>query len=396
MMEASTKKQPFIRTTPNGLQPPLRVLEILGHATVGGMEVYVRNLIRHLPTDDFQVTLICPFESPFTTALRQMGCDVYIAPVEDDPRWRSIQLAIEVIRLHNIDIVHAHMPKAHVLAGLAARLTGIPAVATVHGMNITSHELGIWRAVSSTLVTVCQEAYTQALAMGVHPDRVHLIPNGVDVEMFHPDSDGSAFRASINVPADAPLVGFVGRLEWEKGPDQFLRAAEMVHRRRPDVYFALVGQGGMRNDLLNLAERLGIGDRVRFAGVRANMVDVYPAFDIVASSSRSEGMPLSILEAMACGRAVVALAVGGVTEIIESEGTGYIVSACDWENQSWRMLDLLDQPERITRMGQAARRRAEDMFDIRLSATRTADLFRQLVCGDIGRSRRPAEKMLAG
>src|SRR3954452_10786294 len=122
---------------------PLHLLEVIGNASVGGMERYIINFVSQLPADDFQVICICPYESSFTTSLRNLGIEVYIAPISDDPAWRSIQLTVEVARLHEIDVLHAHMPKAHVLAGLAGHLIHRPVVATIHGMNITSHELGI-------------------------------------------------------------------------------------------------------------------------------------------------------------------------------------------------------------------------------------------------------------
>src|ERR671926_528978 len=95
----------------------IHVLEVIGNAIVGGMENYVRNLISHLPREQFRVTCLCPFESPFTRTLRQSGCTVFITPINDDPSWRSIQLAVEIIRHQRVDLIHAHMPKAHVLAG---------------------------------------------------------------------------------------------------------------------------------------------------------------------------------------------------------------------------------------------------------------------------------------
>ncbi len=389
-MESRAKKQLRIRSGANGLDGPIRVLEVVGNATVGGMETYVRNLIRQLPSTQFEVTCICPYESPFTTSLRQLGCTVYTTPIEDDPRWRSIQLAAEVIRLHHIDVAHAHMPKAHALAGLAGNLTDIPVMATVHGMNITTHELGIWRTTGSHLITVCQEAYTQALAMGVPPDRLSLIQNGVDLDLFTPDRDGVAFRQTVGIPLDAPLVGFVGRLEHEKGPDFFVRAAHEVHRWRPEAHFALVGQGAMQGELERMIRDMGLTDHVHLAGKWTNPAEVYPAFDILVQTSRSEGMPLVLLEGMACGCPIVAYIVGGVRELVENESSGLIVSPNHWEGVAARVLDLLAQPELMRQMGRAARHRAETLFDLKLSVQRTTDLFRQLVVGEPARQYRSA------
>jgi glycosyltransferase involved in cell wall biosynthesis len=354
------------------------VLEVIGNASAGGMESYIANFIRHLPSEQFQVTCICPYESPFTATLRGLGSGVFIAPIADDPPWRSIQLAVEVVRLHQIDVLHAHMPKAHVLAGLAACLTHTPVVATLHGMNVTSHELGISRAVGSHLIANCQEAYMQALAMGVPADRVTLARNGVDVAAFTPDGSGAKLRAMIAAPPGTPLVGFVGRLEHEKGPDLFLRAAEYVHERRPDVHFVVAGEGTMREQLGEMCTRMRLDQHVHFVGWWANTAHIYAGVDIVAHTSRSDGTSLVLLEAMACGRPAVALAVGGVLEIVENDGTGLIAGAGDWEGVGRHLVQLLAQPERARRMGQAARARVEQHFDLRMNTQRTTDVLRQV------------------
>ena len=101
------------------------VLEIIGTATRGGMENHIAGFLKNLPPDKFKVTCICPCESLFTKTLRELGVeDVYITPLADNPDWRSIQTAVEVARLHQVDVFHAHMPKSHVLAGIAGSFSG--------------------------------------------------------------------------------------------------------------------------------------------------------------------------------------------------------------------------------------------------------------------------------
>lgn len=358
---------------------PINVLEVIGNARMGGMENYIKNFIANLPPDQFRVTCICPNESAFTDALRQLGVeDVFITPIGDDPEWRSIQLTMEVARLHKIDVLHAHMPKAHILSGLAGCLVHKPVVATVHGMNITSLELGITRAVGSHLITNCQEAYTQALAMGVPAERVGLVRNGVDLDIFTPDSSGDKLRNFINVPQNTPLVGFAGRLDHEKGPDLFLRAAEHVHHLRPDVHFVMVGDGLMRNHLKEMCVHMRLENHMHFAGWWENTCEIYPALDLLAHTSRSDGTSLVLLEAMACGCPTVGLAVGGVREIIENESTGMMVGAGDWEGVGNRIVQLLEQPQRLKHMGVAARARLEQYFDVKTNTRKTAEVLRQI------------------
>ncbi len=115
----------------NNRDPRISILEIIGTATRGGMENYLVNFFKNLPADEFRISCICPCESQFTKTLRELGIeDIFITPLADNPEWRSIQMAIEVCRLNHVDLLHAHMPKSHVLAGIAGALVHKPVVAT--------------------------------------------------------------------------------------------------------------------------------------------------------------------------------------------------------------------------------------------------------------------------
>jgi glycosyltransferase involved in cell wall biosynthesis len=360
--------------------PTINVLEIIGNADKGGMENYLRNFIAYLP-DGFRLTCICPYESEFTSLLRQLDAgSVYIAAIEDNPFWNSIQMAVEVARLHQIQVIHAHMPKAHALAGLVGSLTQKPVVATVHGMEITSHELGITRTVGSHLITNNQEAYLQALALGVSPLNVDLIRNGVDVSVFVPKENGADFRRSINVPEGVPLVGFMGRFEYEKGPDLFLKAAEHIHHQLPEVHFVMVGDGSMKEQLHLLCTRMRLDQQMHFVDWKTDNADLYPALDILAHTSRSDGTSLVLMEAMACKCPTVAIGIGGVLEIVENRSTGLL--AADWEDVAIKVLHLLERPAILSSMGAAGRTRVERFFNVSTNTRRVAEVLQQQAIRD--------------
>jgi glycosyltransferase involved in cell wall biosynthesis len=357
----------------------LSVLEIVGSSTRGGMENYIVNFIKNLPADQFRITCICPNESWFTTALRELGVEaVFITPIADDPEWRSIQMVMEVARLYHVDILHAHMPKSHVLAGIAGSLLNKPVVATVHGMHVTAYELGVALAVKSFLITNCQETYIQALALGVPADRVNLFHNGVDINVFTPGRQGQKLRDLIGVTSTATLVGFVGRLEHEKGPDLFLRAAWHVHATLPDVQFVIVGAGSMQKQLVQMSQQMAMESCLHFADWSEDTTVIYPALDLLVHSSRNDGTSLVLMEAMACGQPVVGMAVGGVREVIENEHTGMLVEKNDWEAMGNQVITLLERPELLKQMGTAGRQRVEDHFNVVVNTRKTAALLKQV------------------
>jgi glycosyltransferase involved in cell wall biosynthesis len=355
-----------------------RVLEILGHAKVGGMERSVQSLIGALPRERFAVSCVVPYESAYAAELRRAGHAVAIVPLADDPYWRSIQAVADLVRRERIDVLHAHLPSAHVLAGLVGRLTRTPVIATIHGMSIEVREVGVCRTTGSHLVVVCEQALRHVLALGLPPSSVHLIANGVDLERFAPMADVADFRHRLNVPSGAPLVGWVGRLAPEKGPDLLLQVADIVLRRRLDAHVAVLGDGPMAEALHAQVRGLGIEDRLHMVGAVHDTAAAHRSFDVLVQTSRSEGMPLVLLEAMASGVPVAAFNVGGVAEVIAVGETGTLAMPGDVEALAQGVLELLADPVRRRDLGAAARRRAEAHFDLHVTARQTADLFDRL------------------
>ncbi|MCW7536373.1 glycosyltransferase [Aquabacterium sp. A7-Y] len=358
------------------------VLQIVGNAIVGGMETYVSRLIERLPRERFRVTALCPWESPFSEQLRALDAEVLIVPMPDDPPWASIQTTAALIRAQGIDVVQAHLPNAHLLAALAGRLTETPVLATVHGRQLHVADLEAHRLAGTHLSVVCQYTYYHALTLGVAAAQLHLIPNGADLEVFRPQRvrDG-ALRQRFGIAAEAPLVGFVGRLSWEKGPESFLRAALIAHGRCPEARFVLVGDGPMAQQCARFIESFGMSGYAHLAGLQADMPAVFAELDLVVSTSHTEAMPLALMEAMACGLPVVATRVGGVPDMVQHSLTGALVSPGDFDGMGALIVKLLGQPETLRSMGQHARERAERHFNLAEGVAATGDLLARLARG---------------
>ena len=357
--------------------PPLHVLEILGNAIVGGMETFVTRLVRELPRERFRVSALCPFESHVTSALRDAGSDVMIAPVRDDPEWLSVQLAASFVVDCDVDIVHAHLANAHVLGSLVSGLTERPCLATIHGRTVSMFDLEAHRLSERMhMSVVCRAAYRHARAIGVARERLHLVPNGVPAAATPPAA--GAFAESLGVAADAPLVGFVGRLSPEKAPDLFVRMVPQLAVKHPRATFVVIGDGPMRERLEDEARLLGVADRMRFVGERHDVLSLLPSLAALVVPSHAEGMPLALMEGMAAGLPVVATAVGGIPELVRHGDTGLLVGPADAGNLAIAVDGLLDDPPWAASLGARARERALALWPQRASARAMGELLARI------------------
>ncbi|MGE5386873.1 MAG: glycosyltransferase [Betaproteobacteria bacterium] len=367
-------------TTLNPASGRIHVLEVMGNAIVGGMESCVQRLIERLPRERFTVTALCPFEGAFTDRLRALDVEVVVTPMPENPHWCSIQLATALVKANAIDVLHAHLPNAHLLAALAGKLTGKPVLASIHGRQLAVQDIEVQRAAGTHLGVVCRQSYFHAIGVGINAAQVSYLPNGVDIETFKPGArPEGGLRAEFNIPSDAQLVGFVGRLAWEKGPEVFLHAAQLLRQLAPQAHFVMIGGGEMEPEVRAFIKAHGLERHVHLAGSRDDMPSIYRQFDVAVSTSHSEAMPLAIMEAMACGLPVVAIEVGGIPELVEQGQTGWLIRHEDFEGTARMVSKLLADPREIRRMGANARKRAVERFSLDASVERLAQVMTRLV-----------------
>jgi glycosyltransferase involved in cell wall biosynthesis len=201
-----------------------------------------------------------------------------------------------------------------------------------------------------------------------HPrSKVRIIQNGVASEEFRfapiPERSSEVAR-SLGIDQDDLVVGIVAVLRPEKDHETFLRAARLVASRVPKARFLLVGDGPLHAQVIRLADQLGISDKVIVTGMREDIPEILPLLDVFTLTSTTECFPMSILEAMAAGKPTVCTAVGGIPEIIDHGSTGYLVPPSDPVSLADRIVELLDDPERMREMGKAGRARVEAEFSL--------------------------------
>ncbi len=238
---------------------------------------------------------------------------------------------------------------------------------------------------ADAFVTISARTRDEFLAAGLDPDRVRLLPHGIDVEAFRPASaaERRELRSRLGLPQDALLVTFTGRLLRGKGVEVLVEAFGRLASRYPAAHLMLIGSGvgqvlSVEEALRARVRQAGLEARVGFTGRVDNVADFLRASDVYAFPSFFEAMPLSLLEAAACGLACVASRIGGVVDALEDGQSGMLVEAGDASGLAAALGALLDLPERRAALGAAARETALRCFDERENLARYRELFAEL------------------
>lgn len=280
---------------------------------------------------------------------------------------------LRILREEKPQIVHTHTSKAGILGRWAAWLCRVPFIVhTPHGHVFWGYFGPLETKLYVTLERITARITHRIIALTEQEKEDHLrfriasrdkfltIHSGVDLSLFDATlHDRSQIRAELDIPAGDLVVGTAGRLTPVKGHMHLLEAAAKILAIRPDTTFVVLGDGELKNKLLERIEALGLAGKVHFPGWRPDVAAVMSAFDVFALPSLNEGMGRVLVEAMALSRPVVASRTGGITDLIEDGGNGLLVPPGDAGALADAILRLLDEGEMRAAMGGEGRRRAE-------------------------------------
>jgi glycosyltransferase involved in cell wall biosynthesis len=381
---------------------PIRIALVIARLNIGGPATHVIELAAGLPRGAFEVRLftgqVGRGERDMHYLAEAMGVVPEVLP-EFSPQL-GIKDAAALWRLTNIfrdwkpEVVHTHTAKAGALGRVAARMTGVPAIVhTFHGHVLSGYfppliEMG-FRVIEQSLALVTDQIVTLSprlkrdlVAMRIAPaEKVSVIPLGMNLEALKVSSARrNELRNEIGVGVDESLIGIVGRLVPIKDHATFLAAAAGMVHSDDRVRFLVVGDGPLRETLVARASEMGLAEKINFLGWRQDMAQVYAALDILALSSRNEGTPVVILEAMAARIPVVATAVGGVSDIVRDRETGWLVPAEDPQAlmDAWKI--VLADPTETGRITARAQDEVRAQFGSARMIADISDLYTRLVC----------------
>jgi glycosyltransferase involved in cell wall biosynthesis len=384
---------------------PIRVLRVIARLNMGGPAIHVANLAAGLETRGYHTTLVAGSlargEDSMAFLAERLG--VAVVSVEELQREvsllhdaRSVLRIAELIRSERPHILHTHTAKAGAIARAASLLAGgarPPVVLhTFHGHVLKGYfdagrtaffrhvERTLARA-SDVLVAVSPEVRDELVELGVAPyDKFVVIRLGIPLEERLGDpTANSDYRRLYGIPEDAFVIGWVGRMTEVKDTGAVLEIVRATRDRGVEAVLCMVGDGPDRERLEQLAHELGIARSCYFVGYQPDVAGYYRLFDAFVLPSVNEGTPVSAIESLASGTAVVANRVGGVPDVVRDGVDGFLVEPGDIDAAAARLAELAMDPALRTRLGASGRTRALERYSVARLVDDVDRLYRSLL-----------------
>ena len=374
---------------------PRRVLYVANSSLVGGGNKVLLDLISNLNPSRFRAHVIVPGSGPFVDELTSRGIPVQFAghgvlasaPGKFTLLQQAIDAAVLLVR-QRYDIIHANSPWVYRTFSLPAKILGVRRVCHIHFPDLTAENARWAFGIQPDAVIFCNRALGSELTpvlRGITPNASLLsIDNGIDTVKFNNKiRDLNQLKRQLGA-GSRPIISLVGHISKVKGHKYFLEMAASLKNRGLDALFLMIGEDKSPSKeyeglMRNYATELNISDRVRFLGFREDIQQILSVSDIIVQPSLEEGLPLALLEAMACGKPVITTPVGGVPLVVKSSITGILVPVGDSQALAEAAMLLMRNPEKQREIGENARKIVEQNHSIQAYARKIEDIYSELL-----------------
>jgi glycosyltransferase involved in cell wall biosynthesis len=357
-------------------------LHLITELSTGGAQAALLRLLKGIDRERFSPAVACLYNGNGAVAeeIRPLGIDVFDARMRHKADLLALLRLYRHIRRTHPTILHASLFHANLPGRILGRLAGVPIIICSERTMAMESE---WRyranrwtiglvdrvvAVSNNVRDFCVSH------IGLPTEKLVVIHNGVELPRKPMPSPQEA-RSQLGLPTDEPLVGTVSRLEPVKGIAILIQALLHID----PIHLVIIGDGLERAALEALADDLGVNNRIHWAGHRRDVERLLPAFDLFVQPSLHEGLPNTVLEAMAAGLPVAATSVGGTPEVVVDGATGLLVSPRNPEALAQAITTLLRDSDLRRKMGRAGQERVARHFSVERMVQQTQDLYEQLL-----------------
>jgi glycosyltransferase involved in cell wall biosynthesis len=374
-----------------GAARPIRVLQLITSLERGGAENHLLALLTHADRQAFEVeTAVLSGEGELVPIFRQAGIAVHLLRARNRFDPLALGRLVRLLREGRFDILHSHLFRADIYAGLAVARLGERRpllVSTRHNDDrfFLNPFVGLVHygvsARQDLIIAISDHIARFTVSRGVrHPERVRRVYHGLEPPVTQAlEREGQHIRQELGIGPDAFLVGNVGRLALQKGQRHLIAAMPLLLERVPRARAIIAGGGDLEDYLRGLASDMGVAERVHVLGPRKDVPALMHAVDVFVMPSIWEGFGLVLLEAMAAGRPIVASRVATIPEVVADGETGLLVPAGDPLALADALAQLAEDPDRAARMGEAGRERLRRQFSVEKMVGDTELLYRELL-----------------
>jgi len=368
-------------------KPVTSILLLESKFGLGGSERITYDVVRRLDVQRYRPVL-CTLYEPGEVGewFIRDGYRFYSRLITHRYDPRAFGKLRSIIQREHVELVFLiNQPLTCFWGFIMSKYCRIPVVAAVHDKFIgeQSLKLRLNRFLMNRMDVILAVAQAQrdqlVTRQYIREDIVRVVYNGIDLDQFKPRVEREEQCRLLGLNSKAPIVGTVARLVHLKGVDVFLKAAEAVLKKFPSTQFVVVGDGPEAHELKRMSQALGIASSVRFLGSRGDVADTARVFNVGVLSSRTEALPMAILEYMSLSLPVVATNVGGVSEMVGHGETGLLISGDDPSALASALEILLSDPHKARKMGLRGRAKVESCFQISNTVSRTEQLFEKLL-----------------
>jgi len=365
-----------------------RVLHIIDSLHLGGAQEVVLNLAT-CGSSRFQHEVATMHgHGIYWDRLKDAGVQVHsLSPHKHLPLYLATLPAL--LLAHRPDILHCHLIPSNIIAKPLGALMGLPLILNHDHTNdpqrIDNKLLLVLDKTTNrfahhiiAVAGACRDFLIQHES--IPPEKITLVPNAIDLRRFSPgNADRAESRNKFGLPIDAKVIAGVGRLNPQKNFSLFLDVAAELAPRFSELRFLLAGEGPEESMLYEKARALGLADHIVFAGYVADTRQVYAAADILLMPSRFEGLPMTLLEAMAMGLPVVASKLDGIAEVIEDGREGFLIESNDTHSFAERCAALLENPAKSSELAANARAKIEARFSVERMTSAVEAIYDQFL-----------------
>ncbi len=365
----------------------INVIHLVEELTIGGLEKILTAIVLNLDKEKYNVSVWCLREGGFfADKLVKEGIDVKILQISTSRNPLSIYKLYKLLKSHKFDIIHTHAYSAGTIGRISAFLAGIPVIIS-HNQNVYDYYNKYYHFVEwlLSLITdgiICVSDEVKRFTnetQGIDSKRLLTIYNGIDNVCPVDEKDTSGLRKELGIPINHSVMGTIAQFSKKKGLAYLIKSASILLEHRKDVNFLLVGEGSIMEELKKLCINLKVEKSVIFAGERSDIPKILSLIDIFVLPSIREGLPLAVLEAMDCGKPIIATNVGGVPEIVKNGINGILVQPKDPEALYSAMKELLDDRGKIEKMGYEGKKICGKNFSSKAMVDRVEELYDKLV-----------------